>query len=197
MPSDDLRSRTFEDAKNLSPGSQHYRAYVGPPGQYDFMGATQFRLLCTLGLRDDHSVLDFGCGSLRAGRLLISYLRPNRYFGLEPNRWLIDDAVAREIGNDMTLLKKPTFRYEDDFTADHFRTSSDYIVAQSIFSHTGRDLIEISLNSFHRTLKRDGLAIVTFIQPDQIRAIDDFSGQGWVYRAGPGNLHRTIGGISA
>jgi cyclopropane fatty-acyl-phospholipid synthase-like methyltransferase len=62
------------DASKLNPGDKHYKAYVGPPTQYDFMGATQFRLLCTLGLREQHKVLDFGCGSLRAGRLLLSYL---------------------------------------------------------------------------------------------------------------------------
>ena len=48
----------------MAGGSRHYRAYVGPPDQFDFMGATQFRLLTTLGLREHHSVLDFGCGSL-------------------------------------------------------------------------------------------------------------------------------------
>lgn len=54
-----------------------YRGYVGPEAQYDLMGATQFRLLCTLGLREHHTLLDFGCGSLRAGRLFIPYLLPN------------------------------------------------------------------------------------------------------------------------
>ena len=62
------------------------------------MGATQFRLLCTLGLRECHTVLDFGCGSLRAGRLLLPYLSPGNHYGLEPNRWLIEDAIERQLG---------------------------------------------------------------------------------------------------
>ena len=70
-----------------------YRTYVGPSEQYDFMGATQFRLLTTLGLREHHSVLDFGCGSLRAGRLLIPYLLPGRYYGLEPNRKTLENFL--------------------------------------------------------------------------------------------------------
>jgi len=77
----------------LKAGDNHYMAYVGPPTQYDFMGATQFRLLCTLDLRANHYLLDFGCGSLRAGRLFISYLDEGRYFGIEPNKWLIEDAI--------------------------------------------------------------------------------------------------------
>ncbi|MEM7167233.1 MAG: hypothetical protein AAF581_17355 [Planctomycetota bacterium] len=74
------------DVSDLRAGDPHYRAYVGAPGQYDFMGATQFRLLCTLGLRGHHRLLDFGCGSLRAGRLLMTYLEEGRYHGVEPNQ---------------------------------------------------------------------------------------------------------------
>jgi hypothetical protein len=53
------------------------------------MGATQFRLLTSLGLREHHSVLDFGCRSLREGRLLIPYLLPGRYYGLNPTTGLL------------------------------------------------------------------------------------------------------------
>ena len=56
------------------------------------MGATQFRLLCSLGLRATHRVLDFGCGSLRAGRFLLTYLDPGGYWGVEPHRWLIAEG---------------------------------------------------------------------------------------------------------
>ena len=42
----------IEHSKQLRAGSEHYRAYVGPPKQYDFMGATQFALLFLLGLRE-------------------------------------------------------------------------------------------------------------------------------------------------
>ena len=48
------------DVSKLKTGDNHYMAYVGPPTQYDFMGATQFRLLCTLGLRAHHYLLDLG-----------------------------------------------------------------------------------------------------------------------------------------
>jgi hypothetical protein len=53
---------------------QHHRAFVGQPQRYDVAAASQFALLFLLGLREHHRVLDFGCGSLRLGRLLIPYL---------------------------------------------------------------------------------------------------------------------------
>ncbi|MDP6144025.1 MAG: hypothetical protein QGF49_07785, partial [Candidatus Marinimicrobia bacterium] len=108
------------DVSKLKAGDNHYMAYVGPPTQYDFMGATQFRLLSTLGLRANHSLLDFGCGSLRAGRLFLTYLDEGAYFGIEPNKWLIEDAIKNQIGKDLATLKKPNFDHNGDFKTDVF-----------------------------------------------------------------------------
>jgi SAM-dependent methyltransferase len=74
-PLPSVRQLPADAAAVLPPGADHYRAYVGPPDRFDFMSATQFSLLFALGLRDHDCVLDFGCGSLRLGRLLIPYLR--------------------------------------------------------------------------------------------------------------------------
>ena len=83
---------------NLSKvGDQNYKAYVGPLDRYDFMGATQFRLLSTLGLRSHHKLLDFGCGSLRAGKLFIPYLDASNYFGQDPNQSLIDEGIKKKL----------------------------------------------------------------------------------------------------
>ena len=160
----------------LKPGDSHYMAYVGPPDQYDFMGATQFHLLCTLGLRANHFLLDFGCGSLRAGRFFISYPNEGRYFGIEPNRWLIDEAIRNQIGNDLIRIKNPRFDHNCDFQTDVFSRQFDFIVAQSIFSHTGQDLVAIALRSFAKSLKPKGLIVATFVESDR-----DFPADGWAY----------------
>ena len=77
-----LRALSDAESNKLHPGDMHYRAYVGPPEQYDLMGATQFNLLCSLGLREWHRVLDFrlrgiACGSapdsLSETRLLLRH----------------------------------------------------------------------------------------------------------------------------
>jgi len=173
------RHISSEEARALAPGGDHYTAYVGPPGDYDFMGATQFRLLSTLGLRDHHQLLDFGCGSLRAGRLLIPYLSPGNYYGIEPHRWLIDDAIEKEVGSDQIRIKRPQFLHHDTFDCGAFGVSFDFIVAQSIFSHCGVDLIARGLGEFAANLNPRGIAAVTFIHPDEGKAPEP--GQGWVY----------------
>jgi SAM-dependent methyltransferase len=143
------------------------------------MGASQFRLLCALGLREYHDLLDFGCGSLRAGRLFIPYLRRGKYSGIEPNAWLIEDAIRQEIGADLVTLKAPKFSYDDTFSCKKFLDESfDYVLAQSVFSHTGRDLTTRLLDSFRRVLKPEGLLVCTFIHP---RGRDEYFENGWVY----------------
>lgn len=175
------------DVASLQPGDPEYRSYVGPPGQYDFMGATQFRLLCALGLRAHHDLLDLGCGSLRAGRLLIPYLDPGHYYGIEPNRWLIDEAIKRQLGRDLIDIKRPTFDSNDTFDAGVFDCTFDFIVAQSIFSHCGPDLVARALASMRKALRPRGLIAATFVAGDK-----DETAPGWVY---PGCVAYTTGRI--
>jgi cyclopropane fatty-acyl-phospholipid synthase-like methyltransferase len=148
---------------------------------HDFMGATQFRLLTTLGLRDTHNLLDFGCGSLRAGRLLIPYLLPGRYFGVEPNAWLVEEAISNEVGQDQIRLKKPTFQHNDDFTVDGFGVNFDFIVAQSVFSHAGRDIISKTLRNFKASLAPEGLIVASVGKADSGNTGKEFEGNGWIY----------------
>jgi SAM-dependent methyltransferase len=170
------RALTDVEANTLGAGDAHYRAYVGPPSQYDLIGASQFNLLCALGLRERHKVLDFGCGSLRLGRLLIPFLREGGYYGIEPNTWLIDDAVARQVTTAVIALKQPTFLNNADFNAARAGRDFDFIVAQSIFSHAGLDIIETALKGFYEALSDSGLAAVTVIHSGAPE-----SAIGWIY----------------
>ena len=176
---DERRLLDARAAKSLATGDQHYTAYVGPPSQFDFMGATQFRLLCALGLREHHRLLDFGCGSLRAGRLFIPYLSPGHYYGLEPNRWLIEDAIEREIGRDLVRIKRPTFLHHETFDCRAFGVEFDYVLAQSIFSHCGRELVAKGLAELRACLGADGIAAATFVHARAGEA--ECEARGWIY----------------
>tara|TARA_B110000971_G_C19912786_1_gene455333 strand:- start:63 stop:848 length:786 start_codon:yes stop_codon:yes gene_type:complete len=160
----------------LKPGDKNYKAYVGLPDRYDFMGATQFRLLTSLGLRAHHKLLDFGCGSLRAGKLFIPYLDAANYHGQDPNEWLIRDGIENELGADIKEVKKPHFSNLDSFEVG-FDKKFDYIIAQSIFSHTNLELTKKGILSIFKSLTNDGLAVVTIIE-----GMDDYKGkEHWVY----------------
>ena len=178
-----LRDLPDDMARKLPLGAPHYMSFVGAPTQYDLRGGAQFALLFALGLRDHHRLLDFGCGSLRFGRLAIPYLQAGNYVGLEPNAWLVEDGVERQVGRDQIALKRPTFHQFDDFQADRCGTGFDFIVAQSIFSHAGREIICSALPSFARALAKDGLALATFALLREGQTPDD-PNVGWVYPGG-------------
>lgn len=160
----------------LKPGSPHYRAYVGPPQDYDLISAMTFNLLTCAGLRQQHRVLDIGCGSLRIGRLLIPYLNPGNYIGVEPAQWLVNDGIQNEVGNDLVRIKKPTFSFKSSL--EEFKTplNIDYAVAQSVFSHCSKDLIKDWLHQVFSHLKNEGALFATFVP-----GVEDFQGRGWQY----------------
>ena len=170
------KARNDDLGLDLKPGDKHYRAYIGPPKDYDLVSSMVFNLLTCLGLRQDHKVLDIGCGSLRVGRLLIPYLNAGNYFGVEPNSWLVDDGIKNETGRDQIEIKRPTFSFHDSL--EEFKTplKLDFAIAQSIFSHCGKDLIEAWLSQVSFHLKNNGALIATFLIDDS-----DFEGSGWVY----------------
>src|SRR5438067_7395836 len=161
----------------LKPGDPHYRAYVGPPEDYDLIAAMTFNLLTTLGLRQHHSLLDVGCGSLRIGRLLIPYLNRGKYFGIEPAEWLVAEGIRQELGETVVQTKRPTFFFSDSpETIVQAKVSFDFALAQSIFSHCGLDLVTGWLAAVSRSLAPDGGLIATFLPSDE-----DSQRSGWIY----------------
>jgi cyclopropane fatty-acyl-phospholipid synthase-like methyltransferase len=163
-----------------------YRSFVGPADQYDLIGAAQFALLYALGLRAHHRLLDIGCGSRRAGRMLIAYLESCRYVGVEPEQWLIDQAIEHEIGHGMIAIKQPRFDHSSDFSLDHLG-HFDFVLAQGVATNTGPVLLPALLAAIKQTLEPDGLATVTVIHPDSGDtdalpvAIDNQSSPAWRY----------------
>lgn len=142
------------------------------------MSATQFALLFQLGLREEHHVLDFGCGSLRLGRLLIPFLNRGGYYGIDPNAWLIDDGIAHELGSTAIDIKMPSFNHSDSFRVDVFGRRFDFLMAQSIVTHTGPDLVRKLLASVPQALNPNGLFLFSYIR-DENTKVEPV--EGWHY----------------
>jgi SAM-dependent methyltransferase len=158
--------------------SASYRAYVGPAADYDIIGGLQFSLLFHAGLRESHRLLDVGCGSLRGGRLFIPYLLPGNYYGVEPSGELLEAGLEHELGQDVVRVKRPTFATNDDFDFSSFGTKFDFVVAQSILSHTYPDLAALALGRMSEVLATEGVLFATFVEGEQTE-----EGSGWLYPA--------------
>ena len=166
----------LDRARDLAAGALHYRAYVGPPERYDLLAALQFNLLTSLGLGENHTLLDIGCGSCRAGRLFIPYLLPERYFGLEPEQWLIEEGIDRELGRDVLRAKRPSFDHDDQFTLTRFGRTFDFLLAQSVFSHTSASQLRRCLDQARQVMRPESIFVANYKL-----ASTNYTGEAWVY----------------
>jgi len=168
-------TETGRDASSV----RNHRGFVGPIETFDIMSALQFVRLFQAGLRGDSSLLEIGCGSLRAARILIPFLEPGRYFGLEPDRQLVELGLDQEIGRDILAIKRPTFVHNYDFDLSELKLPSrgvDFAIAQSIFSHTSLAQFHMGVQAVGKALAPDGMFIATFV-----RGPEDYAGSSWVY----------------
>ncbi|MGE4200942.1 MAG: class I SAM-dependent methyltransferase [Vulcanimicrobiota bacterium] len=140
--------------------------YREADGNYDLQGAHQFTLLWGQGLREHHKVLDVGCGSLCLGRLLIPFLRPGLYVGLEPNAALVEAGLKHESGHEITQVKQPVFLSNSDYDASE-HGPLDFIIVHSVFTHAGLAEIETALSRLHQVLKPDGVLLATFVLDEE------------------------------
>lgn len=153
-----------------------YREYIGKGhrGKHDLMSAQQFIILIELGLREHHKLLDIGCGSLRAGRLLIPYLLKGNYYGIEPNINILDEGIKKESGN-IFYTREAHVSCNDQFDLRIFDEKFDFILAHSIFTHTTQAQLRKCLSEISLVLKDDGLFVGTFLHGD------NYEGSEWVY----------------
>jgi cyclopropane fatty-acyl-phospholipid synthase-like methyltransferase len=56
---------------------------VGTADLWEAKRRFQMNFLQEVGLKPNHKLLDFGCGTLRGGLPLIEYLEPGNYYGLD------------------------------------------------------------------------------------------------------------------
>ena len=171
-----LKKKSTVDLSGLRAGDDHYRAYVGPPARYDLISAMVFNLLTCIGLRDTHRVLDIGCGSLRVGRLLIPYLNPGNYVGVEPNKHILQEGIEHEVGRDLVRIKRPVFSYGTSLQGFGQPLGLDYAFAQSVFSHASKRIVEGWIADVSRHMKDTGAFVANFTSGSA-----DYEGEDWVY----------------
>ncbi len=96
--------------------------------------------------------------------MLITYLEPGNYFGVEPNVWLVDEAVKDQVGQDILDIKRPTFR-----TTDRFDFSGlgefDFVMVHGVATNAGPTLVPVMLRAVRAALAPRGLCAMTFVHP--------------------------------
>ena len=142
-------------------------------------GENQFSTLLHFGLKDSSRVLDIGCGCLRGGRWVIPFLNRNRYFGIEPNKEMLDAGKRIVIGEETLSEKAPTFDTNSEFDFSVFDVIFDYVIARSVWTHSSKEQIEKMLDQFLLHSNEKSIFLTSFLKP-RIPIIDDYRGKGWV-----------------
>jgi hypothetical protein len=166
-----------------APAEVDHRSYVGPVERYSNMAANQFMLLVALGLKEHNKLLDIGCGCLRGGKLLIPYLGGGCYTGLEPNEWLVEQGFEHELGRSIIEVKRPRFSARGDFALSMLGETFDFILAQSILSHAGRQQVATLLTEAAVVMHDRSLLVANYLQGET-----DHVGDDWTY---PKNVRYT------
>jgi|SRR5580692_7639957 ubiquinone/menaquinone biosynthesis C-methylase UbiE len=117
------------------------------------IGKFQFDYLVGHGLKPHHRFLDVGCGNLRLGSMLIAYLNPNCYVGVDISPRIVC-AALRTI-EECNLQRQCPYIYLLGETSYQFLPEShfDHVHAHSVFTHLPLSEIEKVLRETRRVMK--------------------------------------------
>ena len=133
---------------------QKHRSAVG--GKWSEMGRVQLDFLKEQGLAPSMRFLDVGCGSFRAGRLLVPYLDPGHYYGIDIAAEIIEAGYEDELDDEARArLPVSNLRMTDRFDCD-FGVDFDMAIAQSLFTHISLNHIRLCLHRVAKVMRPGG-----------------------------------------
>ena len=135
----------------------------GRPEVFEAMGRLQLITLLQCGLYPHSRVLDLGCGCLRGGYWILSFLEPDCYFGIEPNVDMLEVGRREIVGPELLESKRPRFLCNDQFDPSEFGVRFDFIMARSIWTHASRQQIAQMLDAFVTYGAEDAVFLTSFL----------------------------------
>ncbi|MBL9203752.1 MAG: methyltransferase domain-containing protein [Opitutaceae bacterium] len=150
----DYRTHVAELERRLSADEALSRA-VG--GEFVAVGKLEHYLLRSLGLRDDHRVVDVGCGSGRLACQLAPFPKID-YLGC--------DVVPRLLEYAKDLCRREDWRFElcQGATIPAEAESADFACFFSVFTHLAHEDTYRYILEAHRVLKPGGLLVMSFLE---------------------------------
>lgn len=129
-PAGDRYERLYEQQGATLPAT----VSVGD-GDFDLIGRIELALLIQEGLRPDHTVVDFGCGTGRLAIHLVPFLDGGHYIGIDiarsmlerAGRLLDERAAPSRCRTEWVKQTSPQFALPDDCV--------DFMCAFSVFTH--------------------------------------------------------------
>jgi cyclopropane fatty-acyl-phospholipid synthase-like methyltransferase len=141
--------------KIVPPEASSRHGLVGPANLWEAKRRFQINFLQEVGLKPNHKLLDFGCGTLRGGLPLVDYLEPGNYYGLDVRIETLKEA-CNELEESGLEEKMPTLVNCHDLSSLILTGGFDFIWAFSVLIHLADTKLEEFLSFAARNLKPDG-----------------------------------------
>lgn len=144
-------------------------------------GEVQLELLKLEGCTSGDAVLEVGCGCLNAGIPVMQYLEAGKYVGIEPNRWLLDAALASRRVRWLVFRKRAVFLERTDFDASELGRTFDYVLSHSILSHCAHHQLDEFVANVARVLSPKGKIVASIRLADRDSMDDEwqYPGVSW------------------
>jgi SAM-dependent methyltransferase len=163
----------------------------GPRKDFESVGRLQLVTMLQEGLNPYSKVLDVGCGCLRGGYWLIHFLDPGCYFGIEPDRAMLDAGLTYIVEPEVAEAKRPAFADNDNFDFSVFGVDFDFVVARSVWTHAAKVHIRKMLDSFAATAAPGAIFLTSYLPAVPIGPASgrmgrlgtvarDYRGDGWI-----------------
>ena len=129
---------------------------VGPASLWEMKRDFQIQFLKSMDMLPEHYLLDIGCGTLRGGVPLITYLYDGHYFGVEARKEALDEG-KKELREVDLEGKNPTLLLSPDISKLMVNQKFDYIWAFSVLFHMSDEILNDALNVVSEHLSEKGV----------------------------------------
>ena len=125
-------------------------------------GTKYFNLAIRYGLKPEHNCVDYGCGSLRVGRHLISYLQSGKYLGLD----IVSDffEIGKSLLPEQTLeVKKPQFNTINPLALEAATLQApQFILSFAVLKHVPPNELDTYFANIFSMMSLNSHAVITF-----------------------------------
>lgn len=152
------------------------RALVGPKEVFEEHREWQFDLITGHGLEPHHTVLELGCGVLRAGIPIIEYLDAGNYAGMDISLKALSYGHKAVHEHDLETKRPMLIQNEDLKFEEVADLDADYMLSNSVWTHLPPDRLETCIDCMGRALAADAVVLTTVELVDGDDPVDQ--GQG-------------------
>lgn len=119
-----------------------------------------FARLVKLGIHPSDVVVDYGCGTLRVGRLFIDFLDPDKYIGLDIDERILE-AASQSLSPDIHALKRPTLEVINSLAVERAAARRPrWLLAKGVVQHVPPKGLPEFFGNISQLVRWGGTAIV-------------------------------------